>query len=160
MEWVDMNSGGWQPDNYVGEANFRKLLQKANVSLFTGERLLEDAGVAKDGTTLRSISTEKSGAWTSGQFIDASYEGDVARFAGISATYGRESQATYDEDLAGVRHPAPGFEVKVNASWPDGSPLKYVSATPPGGLASGDDGVMAFSYRTCVTTNASNQAPF
>ena len=36
-------------------------------------------------------------------FVDASYEGDLAIASGTSFTYGRESNATYGEPLAGVQ---------------------------------------------------------
>lgn len=36
-------------------------------------------------------------------FVDASYEGDLMARAGVSATWGRESQSAYGESLAGTR---------------------------------------------------------
>jgi len=41
--------------------------------------------------------------WTAQVFVDASYDGDLAVQSGVSYTYGRESNETYGESLAGVQ---------------------------------------------------------
>eukprot|EP00392_Amoebophrya_sp_AT5.2_P006186 g6196.t1 len=159
----------WQPDSHVGEASFRTLLRGAGVRVFTNETVLEGiSAVQKRGAVLRSLQTERSGVWVAGQFVDASYEGDLALFAGVTVTYGRESEKQYGEKLAGVRPPAPPFKAPVKATGPDGKLLKFVSnmtlvygvggdGVPEVGTA--DDGVMAFSYRACVS-KAADRVPF
>eukprot|EP01065_Artemidia_motanka_P041917 TRINITY_DN5517_c0_g1_i3.p1 TRINITY_DN5517_c0_g1~~TRINITY_DN5517_c0_g1_i3.p1 ORF type:complete len:532 (+),score=94.08 TRINITY_DN5517_c0_g1_i3:113-1708(+) len=172
VEWAMNNSAHygttspvWQPDNYVGEQSFRTLVSGAKgVDLYTQHGLVE-GGVKMDGKRIASVTTRytpdgQQTEWSAGQFIDASYEGDVARFAGASITWGRESHDQYGEELAGVLDPAPSFEVPVNATASNGALLKYVSAERPGPKGSGDDGVMAFSYRVCVTRNESNRLAF
>ncbi len=66
--------------------------------------------VAKSGTTITSITTQttsptsptSTSSCSAPVFVDATYEGDIARFGGASYTYGREANSTYGEKLAGV----------------------------------------------------------
>jgi hypothetical protein len=181
IEWANLNAKHynvkgqvWQPDHFVGQASYRTLLSEAvGVELVLGQTLQEGSqSVVKSGTQISSITTVSTGGgsndtmttteWVASYFIDASYEGDIVRFAGgISYTWGREAEAQYNEDLAGVLNPAPPFSSEVDATWPNGTLLKFVQPSSViGKLGSADRGVMAFSYRACVTTNKTNMQPF
>jgi hypothetical protein len=66
-------------------------------------------GVKKINTTITSIAVSNASSPTPSiitfsalVFIDATYEGDLARFAGASYTYGRESAKQYNESLGGM----------------------------------------------------------
>lgn len=178
IEWASLNAqyyGSpepvWQPDNYVGQHSYRALLRDAlGLELVLGQVLQEGPqAVNKSRTTISSITTvstiggaDGSTQWLASYFIDASYEGDIVRFTGdISYTWGREAASQYNEDLAGVLKPAPHFLAEVEATWKNGSLIKYVQpAFVLGALGSADKGVMAFSYRACVTQNLTNRIPF
>ena len=88
------------------------------VRLLTSTALAEIPGptVRKAGTKVLAIAVSSTAvqrpgndagvAWLSaGQFIDASYEGDLMAAAGVKFTVGRESEQQYGEKYAGVRDP-------------------------------------------------------
>ena len=100
--------------------------------------------------------------WPAKVFVDASYDGDLAVGSGVSYTYGREANTTYDEPLAGVQpfNHFQNFLVPVNPYAKDGSVLPYVESTPLPPLGSADTKLMPFSYRACLTENVPGQLPF
>ena len=81
----------------------RNMLSEAGVTLVEQHRLREKGGVTKEGKRITEIVTENGDRFRGKVFADCSYEGDVMAQAGVSYTYGRESQQQYDEPLAGVR---------------------------------------------------------
>jgi hypothetical protein len=163
-----------QPDVVVGNASLWVVLGRApTLRVFTRVPLVEGAGaVAKAGAVVSSITTEYpagggggggTAVWAADQFIDASYEGDLAVAAGVAHTYGREGAAQYGEPLAGVQPYnafqnfwGPGLAPRDGG----GALLPYISneTLPPPG--SPDTKVMPFSYRACLTRNTSNALPF
>jgi hypothetical protein len=183
--WVDLNGAAYgvpyvlQPDVVVGNASLWALLSSVSggaIDVFPSTGLLEGPGaVAKAGAVVTSITTvdtaaEAAGApltgvtvWRAAQFIDASYDGDVAVAAGVSWTFGREARAQYNESLGGVQ-PFTHFQNFLTPVNPynstTGAVLPYIEAgaLPPEGSA--DTAVMPFSYRACLTKNISNQVPF
>jgi hypothetical protein len=72
-------------------------------------------------------------------FIDATYEGDLAAFAGAAYRVGRESKDDFGESLAGVLY------------W-DVWQRKIV-----GGTGEGDRKVQAYNYRLCLTNLPENR---
>jgi hypothetical protein len=127
--------------------------------------------VVVDGQRITSITLEDVSAGGSGKtttvtapyFIDASYEGDLAAGAGATTTFGRESRAMYNESLAGVTSSSIAqFPVYVGATWDNGTRLPFVNSgsDPRQHLGEADDNVMAFSFRACLTSDKSNQAPY
>lgn len=95
-------------------------------------------------------------------FVDASYDGDLAVFSGVSYTYGREAKATYGEALAGVQpfNTFQNFLTPVNPYAADGSVLKYVEAGQLPPVGSADTKLMPFSFRACLTHKVPGQLPF
>jgi hypothetical protein len=91
------------PDLWVAERSFWAMLNNASVTVLVGCPLV---GASRTGTTLTSITVACNGSapiqLTGRAFVDASYDGEVVVAAGLSYTSGRESQATYGEQLAGV----------------------------------------------------------
>ena len=72
--------------------------------------------VAKRGNTITSITLTDGSVYQAKVFIDAGYEGDLFSRAGASYIVGRESQATYNESLAGraVGPASNQFDLPVN----------------------------------------------
>ena len=112
---------------------------------------------------------------TAKAFVDASYEGDLLRLSGASWTLGREPNTTYGEPHAGVQAwpTLPGSDAgqvfppqtnwSVNPFVSGGQvagPLlpgvKGLTLAPPG---SGDEKIMSYNFRVCLTNNASNMVP-
>lgn len=99
-------------------------------------------------------------------YVDASYEGELLQAAGCSFTFGRESQATYNESSAGITNRSAGqFPVSINPfedeSDSTSSLLKYIQGRfdPRQNVGGADDNVMAFSYRVCLTMDPNNKVP-
>ncbi len=90
------------------------MLHDAGVTVHFHQRLREQNGVERNGKHLVSITTENGARWPAKIFADCSYEGDLMAQAKITYTWGRESSAQYNEDLAGVRADTP----KHQFLWP------------------------------------------
>jgi Thioredoxin reductase len=75
-------------------------------------------------------------------FIDATYEGDLAAAAGASFRTHRESQAAFNEPLAG----------KVYIYWEAAEPGE-------GSTFEGDSAIQAYNYRLCLTDDTNNMVP-
>jgi hypothetical protein len=107
---------------------------------------------------------ESEVAYSGSVFLDTSYEGDLIKMAGVSLTYGRESNSTYNERYAGrlqVPNSVGGhqFSVPVNYTSPTGGVLPLITNIEPGVEGEGDTKVQAYNFRLCLTTNVSNQVP-
>ena len=129
---------------------------------------MDPKGVTKSGAVIKSIRLDDDRNFVAKTFVDASYEGDLLRFAGVNYTVGRESREQYNESWGGRRHGSDGAEnewrVAVNPYGSNGELLPGLLShedaahiVPP---FEGDSTVMAYNFRLCVTQNASNKVPF
>lgn len=153
----------WNFEPHVAAQVFEEMLQQAHVSVFTGERLLKPHGVMKHADRIRRIVMEDGRSFSSAEFVDATYEGDLMEESGVSNTWGRESQAEYGESLAGVLGTLRmdlQFRAKVSPYAADGSLLPGISAHPKGTLGQADKKLPSYNFRLCVTTDKDNQIPF
>ena len=80
------------------------------IQVILNASLVPYVGVKKTNTTITSITvfnntspTPSLLSFSAHVFIDATYEGDLARFAGASYTYGRESSKQYNEPDGGMQ---------------------------------------------------------
>lgn len=66
---------------------------------------IEMVGVTKDSTskTIQSVTLSNGNIYQATQFMDASYEGDLLRLAGVPMDYGRNSMDSFNEINAGFR---------------------------------------------------------
>lgn len=156
------------------ERLFETVLREERVVV---ERSARVTGVAKNGAELRHVVTSR-GIVAGDVFIDATYEGDLMALAGVPYTIGREprtianpptdaAQLAMQEDNAGTpRYGIPFSGVYVDPYRVSGDPgsgtLPYVEPRPDvfPTVGSGDDRVMAYTYRLCVTDDPSNRIPF
>jgi hypothetical protein len=158
---LDKNSD-WLSEPHIDEAIFIALLKDAGVEVRFHERLREKGGVAKSGPHVSEIVTEDGRHWQAGIFADCSYEGDLMAQAGIDYTVGRESQAVYGEDLAGVRVDTP----KHQFTWPVSAfdekhrLLPLIDAGPLDANGSGDKKVQAYNFRLILTDDPANRLPW
>ena len=156
------------------EKLFETVLKEERVVV---ERSVRLTTVVKNGARLQSLGTSR-GDVTGDVFVDASYEGDLMALAGVPYTIGREprvlaapaddpAQLANQEDFAGTPRygiPFSGIYVdpyRVPADASSGA-LPYVEPRPAvfPTVGSGDDRVMAYTYRLCVTDDPSNRIPF
>ncbi len=155
------------------EKLFETVLREERVIV---ERSVQLAAVARNGARLESVSTSR-GNVAGAVFIDSSYEGDLMALAGVPYTIGREpqilanppddpAQLAEQEDLAGTPRYAIPVGVYVDPyrvlGDPSSGPVAYVEPRPTvfPTVGSGDDRVMAYTYRLCVTDDPSNRIPF
>ncbi len=181
-EWAMRNAayyGGtepvWQPDNWVGEMNFKKMLSDYGVELRINTNTVEgQEGVhteMKNGSRrITHLTLETGETLKAAYFIDASYEGELMLATGhVEYTFGRESRDKYNETLAGVTNSSLAqFDVPVEAyarvrDAKEGIQLlKYVQERqdPRTMMGSADDNLMAYSFRACISTDPNNTVPF
>lgn len=123
---------------------------------------------AADRRFLAELDTASGGRFCGGVFVDASYEGDLMAAAGVRSALGRESAATYGEPDAGVQAPhrptAGTAELRIDPYVTPGDPASGliwgVTADPGLAVGAGDDAVMAYNYRLCITDVPGNRVPF
>ncbi len=101
-------------------------------------------------------------AVTAKVFIDASYEGDLMKMAGVKFSTGRESSATYDEKPAGVNLPTNWTPIDPYKTPGDPSSglLPLVDADHGKPLGAHDDYTQAYNFRFYVTSDPLKRAPF
>jgi hypothetical protein len=157
------------PNSYephAATAAFRAMLgaspQAANIAVKYDTQIVS---LQKSGTTIVSATLSNGAVDTATVFIDAGYEGDLLKLAGVSYTVGREPNALYGESQNGWLKPAViGLPIDpyVVAGDPQSGLVPGLSATPDPmpAVGSGDDGVMAYTYRLCVTNVVGNTVPF
>ena len=151
----------WRFEPSVAESVMERLLAAAGPTIRRGHDLasvdIEDGRVAEirldDGTTLSADA-----------FVDASYEGDLLRAAGIDHAIGRDGRERYGEPHAGRVELLPNphqFRVTFSALAGDGQPLPgvrpYEALGPTG---SGDGLIQSYCYRVCLTDDPGRRIPF
>ncbi|MET3872786.1 FAD-dependent oxidoreductase [Puniceicoccus vermicola] len=151
---------------HVAEEVIEEWIAEAGIEVFRNERLAErDSAVLKEGSCIREIEMESGNRFRATVFIDATIEGDLMKWAGISFTTGREGNATYGESLNGIRESSyRQFEVDVDPYTIPGNSSSGLIATvqdePKGKPGDGDNNIMGFCFRQCLTQDPANQLPF
>ena len=153
---------GLHYEPHVAEAAFLQMLgQYPNIQIVYGESL---ASVVMNGTVIQSIAMTDGKSYSGSEFIDASYAGDLMAMAGVSYAVGRESVAQYGETLAGVQVPALWDSISSSPYVVPGDPssglIAHVTPNTLGPPGSADNGIMAYNYRLCLSSDPQNQIPF
>jgi hypothetical protein len=146
---------------HVAEAVFLEMLLEANVK-YVASGVVTQATV-RDGQ-IASFATA-SGLEFSGPnavFIDASYDGDLVRAAGVSYTWGREPGSLYNESWAGRVEPfSDTFDFHNISPLDDrGNLLPLLTNRLAAPLHSGDFLAQGYNFRLCVTQQADNRISF
>lgn len=137
------------------------------------------SAVDKTGAAITAIYTLDGRTVNGSVFIDTSYEGDLAKIAGVTMTKGREAAGTGFEALNGYRgivtsdngsnhqfkrgatlinvdpYNTPG--VSASGLLP-GLSRTYVAGTPA--LGSADSEIQAYNFRLSITNNTARMIPF
>ena len=147
------NQARWTYEPHVAMRVTREMLNEAGVTVLT-ERYLQS--VTKDGPRITSLIT-KDGTYSAKVFVDGSYEGDLMAAAGVDWRADREGRAEFGESLAGKQYP----KKKMNISgFDDEGKLLPLMTTADGGAAeAGDNNLMTYSFRLCLTKDGENQVP-
>jgi hypothetical protein len=166
---VDSEKAMWTFEPHVAEAVFNAWLAEHRIPVYREEWLDRASGVAKADGRIVSVRMLSGRVFRAKMFIDATYEGDLMAAAGCSYHVGREANSVYGEtwngvQLEGIKHHRHYFMSPVSPYVVPGDPqsgvLPYVSTEPPGKNGEGDRRVQAYCYRTCLTRNPANRAPF
>jgi len=152
---------------HVAEEVMNDLADHQNVRIFLGQRISEKHGtVKKSDGRIQAITTEDGSVFSARVFIDATIEGDLLHFAGVSTVIGREANAKYGETKNGIRgrNTYRQFSVKVDPYVVPGDSSSGVIPTiqdePLGTPGAGDDSVMGYCFRMCLTRDPQNRIPF
>ena len=150
----------WKFEPHVAEEVFNELAREAGVSVYFGQRL---ARTKMEGRKITEIGTETGKAFRAKVFVDASYEGDLLKQAGVGYTVGREANSQYGETLNGIQRKTHGNKLPngIDPYVKNGDPasglLPGVNATVGGPDGSADSKIQAYCYRGCLTNVAPNR---
>lgn len=153
---------------HVAEAVMEDLVKESGVPVLKWHRLKEQGGVTKDATSKRieSLTLENGVMVRAKVFIDATIEGDLLAFAGVSYVVGRESNAQYGETKNGIRaeNTYRQFEVKVDPykipGNPEGGLIPTIQDQPFGTPGAADKGIQGYCFRLCFTNVPHNRIAF
>ncbi len=144
----------WTYEPHVAARVTDAMLKEAGVRVLTKQTM---EGVEKAGTRIVGLRTS-GGTHTAKVFIDATYEGDLMARAGVVWHLGRESRDEYGESYAGRQYPK--AKMAINGFDANGLPLPFITSVRPGDDQAGEETVMVYSFRLCLTKNAANRVPF
>lgn len=143
----------WTFEPHVALRVTMQMLDESGVTVLT-QRYLQS--VEKDGATITKLIT-KNGTFTARVFVDGTYEGDLMAAAGVDWTIGREGRDAYGESLAGRQYPK--AKMNINGFDADGNLLPLLTTDDGDEETAGDDRIMVYSFRLCLTTDPKNQVP-
>ena len=150
-------------DNVAMRKLYTKLCSEKNIKVIYEHRLNK---VVKENTRIQSITLDLAPPDSLGVpaaqakqvearrisarvFIDCSYEGDLMAQAGVSHTYGRESQDTYNESYAGERPALVTYDIDPynTPGKPSSGLLPLLQDYQPKGSGKADKLTMAYCFR-------------
>jgi len=149
---------------HVAEAIIEQFLgREKGIQIIRNTRIREGEGVKKTGPKIQSITLENGMVINANIFIDASVEGDLLHFAGVSTETIREGNEKYGETKNGVRveNTYRQFEVKVDPYIIPGDPASGLIPT----IQSGELGIkgvqskyiQGYCYRLVLTREPNNR---
>jgi hypothetical protein len=144
----------WTYEPHVAARVTNAMLKEAGVTVLTKQPL---ESLEKEGTKIASLRTSTD-AHTAKVFIDATYEGDLLAKSGVVWHLGRESRDEYGESLAGRQYPKQKME--INGFDANGLPLPFITTVHQGDDQAGEQTVMVYSFRLCLTKEPANRVPF
>lgn len=148
------NNVVWTYEPHVAARVTDAMLKEAGVAVLTQQPL---ESVEKEGAKIVSFRTP-AGAHSAKVFVDATYEGDLLAKSGVYWHLGRDSRDEYGESLAGRQYPKQlmaidGFDAH-------GLPLPLITTVRKGDDNAGEQTVMVYSFRLCLTKDPANRVPF
>ncbi|MCX6889470.1 MAG: FAD-dependent oxidoreductase [Verrucomicrobia bacterium] len=148
------NNVVWTYEPHVAARVTNAMLKEAGVTVLTKQPL---ESIEKEGTKIVSLRTS-AGVHTAKVFIDTTYEGDLLAKSGVVWHLGRESRDEYGESLAGRQYPKQKME--INGFDANGLPLPFITTVSQGDDNAGEQTVMVYSFRLCLTKDPANRVPF
>jgi hypothetical protein len=155
-----MNTGLWRFESHVAEQVYDAWVKEARVTVLRGHRLKETGGVTMEKLKITAITCENGAVIKGKVFIDATYEGDLLAFAGLSFAVGREGNAKYRETTNGLQLDSKHKQLDklidpyVRPGDPSSGLIYGVQPTPAGKNGDPDDGIQGYCFRLCLTRAA------
>jgi len=150
----------------VAESIIEDLLaREKNIRIIRKTRIREVGGVEKEGNKIKRIYLENGIKISAKIFIEASIEGHLLHFAGISTETVREGNAIYDETKNGIQveNTYRQFQAKVDPYILPGDPvsglLPTIQEEELGEYGARDKHIQGFCFRMCLTKNEDNYIP-
>lgn len=161
----ELGTFGWEP--HVGEKIIQLWLKEyPNIRIYRNMRLMEGAkAIKKRNKKIESIRTEDGTTFKASVFIDATIEGDLMAFAGISYVFGREGNTKYGESLNGIypEQTYRQFQVLIDPYKIPGDKgsdlIPTVRAVALGKKGDPSPYIMGFCFRICLTDSVENAIP-
>lgn len=156
-------SGLWRFEPHVAEAVWDAWVKESGITVLRGHRLKEQNGVTKDEARITALHFENESEVRARVFIDATYEGDLLAFAGISFAVGREGNAKYGETKNGIRTDTTHgqFDKRIDPYRVPGdatSGLVFgVQDNTLGTQGEADESIQGYCFRLCLTKNSANR---
>ena len=155
----------WRFEPHVAEAVWDAWVQEASVTVLRGHRLKEKKGVTREGTRIVALHFENGAEVRAKVFLDATYEGDLLAFAGVSFAVGREGNAKYGETNNGIRtdtthkqHDKP-IDPYVIPGDPKSGVIYGVQDVPLGEHGAADESIQGYCFRLNLTRDPANRIP-
>ena len=148
------NNVVWTYEPHVAARVTNAMLKEAGVTVLTKQPL---EGVEKEGARIVSLRTS-AGVHTAKVFIDATYEGDLMAKSGVVWHLGRESRDEFGESYAGRQYPKQ--KMAINGFDANGLPLPFITTVNQGDDNAGEQTVMVYSFRLCLTKDPAIRVPF
>ncbi|MDF2669694.1 MAG: FAD-dependent oxidoreductase, partial [Paenibacillus sp.] len=148
----------WMFEPKTALAVFQDWVNEHDIEVVYGQRLDRVDGVTMSDRKIRSVRMESGKSFAGRMFIDASYEGDLMKGAGVSCTTGREDNREYGESYNGIQ-----TAIAVKNQLPPGIDPYRIPGNPASGLlpgvnsdaggedSRGDHRIQAYCYRMCLT---------
>lgn len=150
----------------VAEEIIERMLEKEkNITIVRKTRIKEKNGVEKKGNKITKVILESGLEIKAKVFVDASIEGHLLHFAGITTETIREGNKKYGETLNGVqgKNTFRQFLVKVDPYVIEGdSTSGLIETIQHGKLGNHGDPskyIQGFCYRMCLTKDRNNRIP-
>lgn len=156
-------SGLWRFEPHVAEAVWEAWAKEAGITVLRGHRLKEREGVTKDGARITALHFQNGAEVKAKVFIDATYEGDLLAFAGISMVVGREGNAKYGETKNGIRTDTNHgqFDKRIDPYRVPGDATSGVvfgvQDSALGTQGEADESIQGYCFRLCLTKNPANR---
>ena len=153
----------WTFEPHVAEGIYNNWVQTNDIPVYFEQR---PKAVNMEDDRITELLMEDGTRYRAKMFIDAGYEGDLLALAGVSYTFGREANATYDETYNGVQYGTPNhlFHRFIDPYVEEGNPgsgLVYgISNDAMGIEGSGDRCIQAYNFRVCLTDDESVKLPY
>lgn len=157
----------WRFESRVADSIYDSWLAEYDIPIYYNSKLiLKESAVVKEGTQIKKIVLKNGLTVKAKIFIDATIEGDLIHYAGVTTTTGREANSTYNETKNGITEITTHgqFKVKVDPYVEKGNPESGVIPTiqnePLGVPGSGDKRIQAYCFRVCLTQKTENKVDF